>query len=90
MVHALVFLPRPRTFAQALSNSFDIPLSQLPIPCVKGDSISIKISEEEYQNGIEGFKNNLHGRLLLAKGSSPIKVQELRDKLSKLWKPLGS
>lgn len=78
-----------RTFAQALSNSFNIPLSQLPHPCVKGDSISIKISKDEYKKGLECCKNNLHGRLILSKGDKPIEIQDLREKLCKLWKPLG-
>lgn len=78
-----------KSFAQALNSSFDISLSQLPRPCVKGDSISIKISEEEYQKGLEGCKNNLHDCLLLAKGNKPIKSSDLRAKLSTLWKPIG-
>lgn len=54
------------SFAQVVSNSLDISLSQLLKPCVKGDSISIKISEEEYKIGIESSKNCLHGHLLMA------------------------
>lgn len=78
-----------KTFARALSNSFDIPLSQLPRPCIKGDSISIKISEDEYMKGLEGCKNNLHGRIILTKGTAPIKFVDLQEKLGKLWKPIG-
>lgn len=78
-----------KTFAQALKNACDIPLSQLPIPCMKGDVIAVKIPEKEYKASLEGYKNNLHGRLLLAKGEAPIKVADLRAKLLKLWQPIG-
>lgn len=78
-----------RSFAQALKNSFDIPLSLLPRPCIVGDSISIKISEDEYRQGLESYKNNLHGRLLLSKGNVPIKINELRENLMMLWQPIG-
>jgi hypothetical protein len=37
-----------KSFAQAASNVCEIPLSQLPQPCVKGDEIAIPIPEEEY------------------------------------------
>lgn len=62
----------------------------MPKPFRNGDSISIKISEDEYQKGLDSCKNNLHGRFLLPKGSAPIKFQDLKSKLAKLWKPLGS
>lgn len=77
------------SFAQALTNTIAFPLSQLPRPCFKGDALSIKISEDEYQAGLAGCKHNLHGRLVLSKGDAPVKLQELREKLSKLWQPLG-
>lgn len=48
--------PQRKTFTQALNNSCNIPLSQLPRPCVKGDAIAIKIPEEEYKVGLERCK----------------------------------
>lgn len=81
--------PPKKTFAQALTNSFVFSLSQLKRPCLKGEAISIKISEYEYQMGIQSCKNSLHGRLILSKGETPIKTQDLRSKLANLWKPLG-
>lgn len=81
--------PQRRTFAQALRNSLDVSFSQLPLPCIKGDAASIKISGEEYLKGLQGCKMNLHGHLLLSKGDKPMKFHELRDKLSALWKPIG-
>lgn len=81
--------PQPtKTFAQAL-NACDIPLSQLPVPCIKGNAVAVKIPEEEYKVGLEGCKNNLQGRLLLAKRDAPIRVNDLRVKLLKLWQPIG-
>lgn len=56
---------------------------------MKGDTLSIKIREEVYQAGLKGCKNNRHGRLLLSKGDSSIKCNDLHAKLSLLWKPLG-
>lgn len=78
-----------KSFAQALTNSCDIPYSQLPQPCLKGDAVAIKIPEEEYKAGLEGCKNNLHGHLFFPKGSASIKFDELKMKLAALWKPLG-
>lgn len=78
-----------RTFAQAVNNSFDISIFQLHRPCVKGEAMSIKISEEEYRKGLDGYKMNLHGRLILSKEDKPIKFNDLKEKLAKLWKSVG-
>ncbi|KAF1859805.1 hypothetical protein Lal_00027987 [Lupinus albus] len=50
-----------KSFTQALKNSCDVPISQLPQPCIKGDVIAIKIREEEYQAGLQRCKTHLHG-----------------------------
>lgn len=56
-----------------MKNSVDISHSQLPQPCLKGDFVSIKIYEEEYMKGVDGCKNDPHGRLILKTGEkSPI------------------
>ncbi|RZC08403.1 hypothetical protein D0Y65_015231, partial [Glycine soja] len=57
-----------KTFIQALDNANKIPLSQLLVSCLKGDTISVTIPEEEYLFGLESCKNHLHGRFLLPKG----------------------
>ncbi|MCI68473.1 DUF4283 domain protein, partial [Trifolium medium] len=45
--------PSPKkSFADAVSNVCDIPPSQMPLPVIKGDSVSISIPEEEYQSGV--------------------------------------
>ncbi|GAU35943.1 hypothetical protein TSUD_394910 [Trifolium subterraneum] len=76
----------PKTFAQALSNVCDIPLSQLPQPVIKGDRLAIEIPEVTYQASLEACKHNLHGGILWPKGSSPLSAVALKAKLSKIWK----
>ncbi|XP_019447270.1 PREDICTED: uncharacterized protein LOC109350495 [Lupinus angustifolius] len=78
-----------KSFAQALKNSNDIALSQLPQPCIKGEAIAIKIPEEDYQEGVKRCKTHLHGRLILAKGDAPLKFEEIKAKLSSLWSSIG-
>jgi hypothetical protein len=78
-----------KTFAQALSNVCDIPTSQLPQPCLKGDRFAIAIPDEEYLAGLDERKYNLHGRIIWPKGSAPISVDNLRSKLLPLWKSIG-
>lgn len=78
-----------KTFAQALSNVCDVPLSQLPQPIKKGNQVAIEIPEEEYFVGLDECKHNLHGRILWPKGSSPVSLENLRVKLAILWKSLG-
>ncbi|KEH22534.1 hypothetical protein MTR_7g053210 [Medicago truncatula] len=60
------------SFAQALFNSNDLAFTQLSKPCIKGDSICIKLIQEVYDRGVEGCKNNLHGRLVMSKGDRPL------------------
>jgi len=78
-----------KTFTQAVSNVCDIPLSQLPKPFLKGDIFSIEIPEDEYEAGLVTCKHNLHGRVLWPKGSTLIFVENLRSKLSSIWKSIG-
>ncbi|CAK8537766.1 unnamed protein product [Lathyrus sativus] len=79
----------PKLFADAVNNVCDIPVSQLPKPCVKGGRLSIVIPEEEYLLGVESCKHNLHGRIIWPKGSTPLTVQNLKTKLLNLWKSIG-
>ncbi|GAU35044.1 hypothetical protein TSUD_30100 [Trifolium subterraneum] len=78
-----------KTFAQTLKNVCDIPTSQLPQPCVKGDDLAISIPEEEYLVGIDTCKHNLQGRVVWPRGSTPLTVVELKNKLSPMWKDLA-
>ncbi|MCI47086.1 F-box family protein, partial [Trifolium medium] len=43
----------------------------------------------EYDVGIETCKHNLHGRVIWPKGSTPLRVEALREKLRTVWKDLG-
>lgn len=79
-------LKPPKSFAQAVSNVCEIPLSQFPQACFKGDRLAISIPEGEYNTGLEACKHNLHGRIIWPKGSTPLTVVDLKNKLSTLWK----
>ncbi|KAK2388533.1 hypothetical protein QL285_062210 [Trifolium repens] len=81
--------PQQRTFAQALTNVCDIPLSQFPKASLKGDHVAIAIPESDYLAGIDACKYNLHGRIMLPKGSSPLSIDGLKSKLSVMWKSIG-
>lgn len=83
-----VNLVQQKTFAQALSNVCDIPHSQLPKPCLKGDDLAISIPDDEYDAGLDACKHNLQGRVIWPKGSAPVSIESL-NKLSVLWKSLG-
>ncbi|CAL5197479.1 unnamed protein product [Lathyrus oleraceus] len=74
----LVSLKPPKSFVEAVNNVCDIPVSQLPKLCAKGDHLSIIIPEEGYILGVEAYKHNFHGRVLWPKGSSPLTVQNLK------------
>jgi hypothetical protein len=59
-----------KSSAQVLCNTDDgIMLSQLPKPSLKGDSVSIKITQDEYHKAVDDRRNHLHGRLVLGKGN---------------------
>jgi len=75
-----------KTFAQALSNSCNIPASQLPKPCLKGEQISIKIFEDHYSTGVLDCQNVLYGRFTLPKGSTLVRELDLKARIFKFWK----
>ena len=64
-------------------------LSQFPKACLTGDHVAIAIPEADYMAGIDACKHNLHGRIMLPKGSSPLSIDGLKSKLSALWKSIG-
>ncbi|XP_058776274.1 uncharacterized protein LOC131650588 [Vicia villosa] len=81
---------RVKSFASVVSNNVcDIPLSQLPTPCLKGDRLEITIPEDEYKLRVEACKHNLHGRVIWSKGAVPLTVTNLRTKLLELWPSIG-
>jgi len=48
----------------------------------------VKISWEEYESGLAAFRSNLHGRLTLHKGDSPLTTKYLKLKLNDFWPSL--
>lgn len=79
------------TFAQALkvdNNFFQIPVSQLRQPCLKGGKVAISILEDEYLAGIESCKHNLNGQVIWPKRSTSLTIVALKRKFSPLWKNL--
>jgi len=78
-----------RSFAHAFLNKVDVSLNQLPKPCLKGNSLSIKIAEDAYQSNLVNCNNYLHGRLVMSRGDKPFSSRDLREKLLQLWKPMN-
>ncbi|CAK8563353.1 unnamed protein product [Lathyrus sativus] len=80
---------KTKTFAETIHNVCDIPTSHLPKLVIKGDKIAITITKDEYLAGHEACKHNLHARIIWPKGTTPLRVSVLRNKLSPQWKDLG-
>jgi hypothetical protein len=82
-------VPKPSdsgcSFAQVLSNQGDSQLQQLPPKVVMGDTVRVKITQKDYESGIEDSRLNVHGRITLGKGDVPFPTQALRNKLCCLW-----
>jgi len=76
----------PKTFAAALSGHNVNNDSPLPLPCIKGDALNIKIGQDEYHRGVDECKNALRARLTLNKGDKPYSARDLSTKLGGLWK----
>lgn len=78
------------SFAQAVSASTTISTSDdLPTPLIRGESVSIQISEQVYDKGMSVCKRNLRGRLVLSKGDKPYTAKDIQLKLQKQWKTKG-
>ncbi|KEH17480.1 DUF4283 domain protein [Medicago truncatula] len=79
----------PKSFAAAVGDSrspTEVP--PYPVPCIKGDSLSIRICQDEYVKGLEDCQYALRGRLTLSKGDKPYTARDLASKLGKIWKIL--
>jgi len=74
-----------QSFAAALEGANVTDDRPLPSPCIKGDSLSIKICQDEYHKGVEECKNALRARLTLSKGDKPYSARDLSNKIGKLW-----
>ncbi|KAE9607816.1 hypothetical protein Lalb_Chr09g0334161 [Lupinus albus] len=80
-------IAQQKSFADVIKVSCDV--SQLPQPRINGNTIAVKIPEEEYQAGLLRCKTHLHGRVILSKGDAPVKFLDLKGKLSARWNKVG-
>ena len=79
--------PQSRSFAQALVASHsNVTNVIMPQPTIRGDTLSIRITQPVYEKGVNVCKRNLRGRLVLNKGDKPYALKEIEDKLKKQWK----
>ena len=79
------------SFAQALTGSTRAASNdKLPQPKIRGETLSVKITQEIYDRGTDFCKANLRGRLVLNKGDKPSSTREIESRLQKLWKTAGA
>lgn len=57
----------------------------LATPVIRGDTVSIAITQEIYEKGTAFCKRHLRGRLVLNKGDKPYLTRDLQLKLQKQW-----
>jgi len=79
--------PKP-SFAQALCGN-TVLSDPLPMPYIRGDMLSVKITDDVYFRGLDACKIDLRGWLVLNKGDKPYSSKDLSAKLQKLWKVKG-
>ena len=79
------------SIAQALTGSTRAASNDnLPQPKIRGETLSVKITQEIYDRGTDFCKSNLRGRLVLNKGDKPFSTREIELRLQKLWKRAGA
>ena len=78
----------PKSFAAVVGGFRSPPAEEPPylVPCIKGDSLSIRICQDEYVKGLEECQFGLRGRLTLSKGDKPYTARDLASKFGKFWK----
>lgn len=80
--HVSASIAKP-TFAQALRGP--LPTAEpLPLPFIRGDTLSISVSTTAYSRGLDYCKANLRGRLVLNKGDKPYATKYITAKLHQL------
>jgi len=80
-------LPKP-SYAQALRGT-QVPSEPLHVPAIRGETLSIRISNTTYSRGLDFCKINHRGRLVLNKGDKPYATKDITAKLQKIWKVKG-
>jgi hypothetical protein len=78
-------ITQKKSFAQVLHDSYEVQVSQFPSLMIKGDSLCIKITQEENGKGLANCRRNLHGGVLSNKGDKPLTARDLRMKLTSIW-----
>lgn len=80
--------PLTKSFVAVLggTSSSVVDDTPLPTPCLKGDTLSIKIGQDEYTKGLADCQYALWGRITLSKGDKPYTARDLASKLGKIWK----
>jgi len=76
----------PKSFAATLAGKNSNDDSPFPTTCIKGDALSIRIDQDEYQRDVDECKNALKARLTLNKGDKLYSARDLSTKLGKIWK----
>nr|ABD33230.2 hypothetical protein MtrDRAFT_AC158464g33v2 [Medicago truncatula] len=75
------------SFAQTLTASIKVVSNDnLPQPLIRGEQVSIKITQNLCEKGTEVYKQNHWGRLILNKGDKPYSKYDIQTKLQKIWK----
>jgi hypothetical protein len=70
--------PAPITFAQTLTASHNASTNDnLPQPSIRGEALSIQISQASYEKGVDVYKRNLSGSLVLSKGDKPYTAKDI-------------
>lgn len=64
------------SFVQALRGKSALS-DPLPVPSIRGDMLSVKITDDVYARGLDFCKTNLRGRLVLNKGDKPFSSKDL-------------
>lgn len=78
-----------KTFEQALNIVYEIHLSFIPKPCLKGNKTATQILKDGYVKWLETCKNNLHACLIFPNGAISLSIVAFHEKLQPLWKNLG-
>jgi hypothetical protein len=74
------------SFPQAFTASTKVSSNDnLPQPLIRGETVSIKITQDIYEKRMALCKRNLRGRLVLNKGDKPYATKDIQLKLQKLW-----
>lgn len=85
-VHTVAPPPPTKSFAQVLATSQSSVKEISPLPVIRGDEVSIKITPALYEKGLTVCKRNLRGRLVLNKGDKSYSTKEVQQKLVNHWK----